>query len=115
MNILFELEHYRIIEVEDPDFTLDELKGDLFDPTSDLCPEKLREAEIDFENQVREEGVYGYVLERWNPEIGCGWEELDSCWGFVGRYGDHEHYIVEEFVDRIQNERRNALVGAVDE
>ena len=41
--------------------------------------------------------MYGYVLERWNPEIGEGWEPVDSCFGFVGRYSlENDHYIVEE-------------------
>jgi len=44
--------------------------------------------------------VYGFVIEKWNPEPGCGWETEDSCFGFFG--SDFEEngmkdYIPEEY------------------
>jgi len=47
--------------------------------------------------------IFGYVLEKWNPEIDKGWEPVDNCFGFVGPYGtDNQHYIVDEFINTIE-------------
>jgi hypothetical protein len=55
--------------------------------------------------------AYGYVLEKWNPEPGKGFEEVDSCFGFVGQYspkdssGLFDHYIVNELKEKaVSNE-----------
>lgn len=43
-------------------------------------------------------GVYGFALEKWNPAVGVGWAEENSCWGFLGEkdLNGNEHYIVAE-------------------
>lgn len=45
------------------------------------------------------------TVEKWNPEIGIGWEHVDSCWGFVGEYRQgvetYDHYIVDELKRQI--------------
>lgn len=97
---------YRIVEREDLYFCMKDLKGDTFNPVHnhDIDPDKLRDEELLFEAEVYREGVYGYVLERWNPEYNKGWEHADSCWGFVGAYDPksdrYNHYIVDELWSR---------------
>lgn len=102
---------FRITEIQDESFDIENLKGDLFNP--DLIKEmgykgtvhELKCDEIEFIELVYREGVYGYVLERWNPEPGIGWEHVDSCWGFIGQYSETEekfkHYIVDELKGQI--------------
>ena len=70
---IFKQAEYRILEVLD------------FDTKIEGNPESVE--------------VYGYVLEKWNGEIDKGWEDVDSCFGFVGEYDEHSnnHSIVEEF------------------
>lgn len=98
---------YRIIEHADEFAELSNLKGDIFNPevNPDIDPERLKEEERHFEELVAREGVYGYVLERWNAEPGTGYEHVDSCWGFVGQYtpteGIFNHYIVDELKAQI--------------
>ena len=92
-------EGFRLLEHYDIDIDMDNLKGDCYSPkvNTNIDPETLKEQEKDFEKEVYREGVFGYTLERWNPETGIGWETVDSCWGFVGRYSlENDHYIVEE-------------------
>lgn len=107
MRIIFETENkeYRIVEELDEYADMDNLKGDCFDFEKSGYTgtrEELAQEERDFEDLVNHEGVYGYVLERWNPEPGKGYEHVDSCYGFVGQYspgdksGKFDHYIVEE-------------------
>lgn len=94
----------RILEVEDDVCSLKDLKGDCFDPdyNPEIDPARLKKEEIEFENLVKSEGVFGYVLERWNPAPGIGWEHVDSIFGFVGRFQrghpKFEHYIVDEYI-----------------
>lgn len=114
-RIIFETEDktYRIIEVLDCDFDIENLKGDLFDPKHVLemhGPEKtieqLKEDERKFERKVDELGVYGYVLEKWDATPGHGYEALDSCWGFIGAFDskvkEFNHYIVDELKGQIK-------------
>lgn len=102
MRVIFEQGNYRIVEHLDADYSLEDLKGDTFNHSyhPGFDAESLREEEIQFEELVAREGVYGYELEQWNPAVGAGWEHVDSCWGFVGQYDPMEetfnHYIVGE-------------------
>lgn len=102
-RVLFTEGPYRIVEIPDETYRLEDLKGDCFNPevNTDIDPKDLRRDELKFERRVNDDGVFGYILERWNPEIGHGWEHIDSCFGFIGSYTegaeDYEHYIVEEF------------------
>lgn len=102
MNIIYETKEYRIVEHEDTNFLMENLKGETFDPkvNDDIDPQQLIEEEQAFEAKVNDEGVYGYILERWSTLQGEGWSEVDSCWGFVGLYSettnDQCHYIVAE-------------------
>jgi hypothetical protein len=105
---------YRILEILDSHADMDSLKGDCFNTkvNSDIDPEKLREEEKHFEEFVEREGVFGYVLEHWNPAVGVGYEHVDSCWGFVGAYTPTEetfnHYIVDELKATATNELKKA-------
>lgn len=100
MKTIYRKGNYRIIEVIDDYFDIEHLKGDSFNPeiNKDIDSEILKKQELDFERKAELEGIYGYELQLWNPEIDCGWEFVDSCWGFVGQYDEtnNPHYIVDE-------------------
>ncbi len=112
MRIIHQSENnaWRIVEHADQDMTFEDHEGDMFNASvnSDIPIEVLareRREEIELCNR---EGFYGYVLERWNPEPGCGWEQVAACWGFVGQYEETEasrfhHYIVDELKAQIQD------------
>lgn len=99
---------YRILEIRDIYYNLDDLKGDCFkpevNPDADLA--QLKKQELAFDRLVENEGVFGYRLEKWLPDVDMGWTSIDSCWGFVGRFDESEekfnHYIVDEFKQRIE-------------
>jgi hypothetical protein len=99
---------FRIIEIPDEYYNLDDAKGDSFCSRTNpnISAEILKEEELKFERLVETEGMFGYVLERWNPEIDVGWEHVDSCWGFVGSYDpkhkDFNHYIIDEMKGKIK-------------
>ncbi len=103
---------FRVVEKLDTCADLENLKGDIYNPKliKEMgykgTAEELRVEEIEFEELVNREGVYGYVLEKWNPMPGKGWEHVDSCWGFVGQFSESDekfnHYIVEELKGQIK-------------
>lgn len=101
---------FRIVEVIDEHFDLDDLKGDVYNPEAnpEIDPAMLKRQEAQFEMEVERQGVYGYVLERWNPDPDKGWEQVESCWGFVGRYSENgydgrfNHEIVKELKELIE-------------
>ena len=96
-KIIFESDTYRIVEIVDKFYDLENLKGDCFNPEAnpDINADSLRADEIAFENLVNDEGVFGYELEKWDGEVGKGWTSIDGCWGFVGSYSEtNDHYIV---------------------
>lgn len=99
---------WRITEDLDSFWTFTDLEGDSFNPqvNPEISPESLKQQQRQFRAQVSTEGVWGYTLEKWNPEVGQGWEHVDSCWGFVGQHNaeTNHHYIVTEFLERIYNE-----------
>lgn len=114
---------YRIVEHVDETFMLEDLKGDSFNPQAnpDIDPKLLRRDEIKFEKQVEQDGIFGYVLELWNAQPGHGYEQVDSCWGFVGEYDKgsetYNHYIVDEMKQTIESapsnfKQNDALVEA---
>lgn len=97
-NIIYQKDNYRIIEFEDLDYNIKDLKGDCYkpenNPSIDLT--KLKHDESEFELKCIEQGVYGYVLEIWRPEVDHGWAHVDSCYGFVGEHEIEKHYIIDE-------------------
>ena len=97
-NTIYRQDEYRILEVIDECSTLEDLKGDCYnaDLNSDICSIQLKNEEVEFESKCYNEGVYGYILEKWNSDIGQGWEHVDSCFGFVGTHAEENHYIVDE-------------------
>lgn len=100
---------YRIIEIADDLYDIDDLCGDMFLPECFTDMNGLTAAQIAekekkiFIERIENEGVFGYILEKWNPEVGQGWEHVDSCFGFVGLHSDENHYIVDEFKRIIKN------------
>lgn len=97
---------FRITEHVDQNADFEDLCGDTYNP--DCHPEIPREQILkelaDFTDLVNREGVYGYVLERWNPEPGKGWEHVDSCWGFVGQYSESEDVFNHDIVDELKSQ-----------
>jgi hypothetical protein len=108
MRVVRDDADFRIIEVPDDAYgTMEDLKGDLFnvDHIGDMYPgmsvDELKQEEREFEAEVEREGVFGYVLQKWNADVGAGWEDVDSCYGFIGAYAEnpntpYHHYIVSE-------------------
>jgi hypothetical protein len=96
-----EFKGWRVVEMPYAGWTLGKLEGDRYDPkvNIDISPKVLEREKLDFKTRVYNEGIWGYALERWNSEIGKGWEHVASCWGFIGRHteGQNEHYIVYEY------------------
>jgi hypothetical protein len=117
MRILKRIGNYQIVEYPDVDFSIENLKGDLFNASlhPNIPAEVLKAEENDFENLVKSEGVFGYSLECWDTRTGEGYEPVDSCWGFVGQYREDDdqfnHSIVKEFEETIL-ERRAKEVDA---
>lgn len=109
MKVIFQKENFRIVEKSDEFYNLDDLKCDVFniEVNKDICPLVLAEKKQFFEKKVSTMGVYGYILEQWNPSVGVGWEHIDSCHGFIGPFDEtnkeQNHYIVEEFIDQIES------------
>jgi hypothetical protein len=110
MRIIYETKDYRITERADEHVSVEDLKGDVFNPkvNPEMDPTQLAAEERAFEELVAREGVYGYALERRCGECGA-WQHVDSCWGFVGAYTPTEdvfnHYIVDELKGQIPNKR----------
>lgn len=103
MKVIHKDGGYRIIEVIDHSYNLEDLKGDCFKPevNHNITRTELLNLEQDFERRVESQGVYGYILEQWIPFVGHGWDHVDSCYGFVGTYNPsipiQDHYIISEF------------------
>jgi len=99
METIYQDGGYRIVERPDLDHEMENLKGDCYslDANPEIDGETLRLQELNFEQKVEIEGVFGYTLETWNGEIDRGWEQIDACWGFVGTNQTENHYIVAEF------------------
>ena len=98
----------RVIEVVDEHYCMADLKGDTYCPTnSHIRPHILQASEEAFERDVSIKGVFGYHLQTWNPSVGKGWQHVDSCYGFIGRYDAklNNHYIVDELLASIKEER----------
>lgn len=103
MTIIYEKGSYRIIELAEFDYSMEDLKGDTYCPriNDDIPTDRLKTEELEFERLVESEGVYGYELQKWDPQVDEGWSHVDSCYGFVGQYSEIEeifnHYIINEF------------------
>ena len=98
---------YRIVEVPDYESNFDDLCGDTFNPfvNTDIDPSILFTEQERFKRSVETDGVFGYILEKWNPSPNIGWEHVNSCFGFVGSYNlgsvENNHYIVAEFIAQV--------------
>lgn len=99
---------FRITQNEDYGSTMDDLKGDMFNP--DLIKEMgytgtvedLKRDEEKFEADVVNNGIWGYALEEFKDG---DWDVIDSCGGFIGEWDPNNekfnHYIVQEMKDVI--------------
>lgn len=106
MKVIYQHKNMRVIEVPDSDFDMPDLKGDCFNPDANkgMDIKQLAYEERVFETKIANQGVWGYILEVWNPEVDTGWTMIESCFGFVGQDKNEQHYIVAEFIERIKEE-----------
>lgn len=74
----------RLLAALDTDFQLEDLKGDTYNRkvNPDVPEERMAREELEFEERVERQGVYGLIGEVRTDET--TWEHVDSCWGFVG-------------------------------
>ncbi len=113
MKVIYQKLNYRIIEVTDEVTTLEDLVGDSYNPDAnpDIDKETLASDFRKFMRRYDSESCYGYVVEQWNPEIGHGWENIESCFGFLGQYQqgaeNYDHYIVQEYKQLIDSQKGN--------
>lgn len=113
MRVIYQKLNYRIIEVLDEVTTFEDLIGDCFCPVTNPEIDKgALESDLrKFKRRWDSESVYGYIVQQWNPEIDCGWEEIEACYGFLGTYDkgaeDYNHDIVEEFKGLIDSQKNN--------
>lgn len=102
-KVLYQVGPFRIVEIPNCDVRLEDLKGDCFNPLANpsINAITLLKEELAFELEVKNEGVFGYTLEVWDPEVGMGWKEIDSCFGFIGPFHaeNNRHYIFDEMKD----------------
>ena len=107
-NVIFEKKDYRIIEIEDYDTNLEDLKGECYalEVNKSVDKDLLKAEESQFETYFYEKGVFGYVLEKWDPSLGKGWSHIDSCFGFIGDYKTEKHYIVDDFKNYIKEQHK---------
>lgn len=105
---IFQSGPYRIIEMLEQCFSLEDLKGDMFKPecNPEIDKTELKRQELAFEGEIELLGVYGYELQYWDSNIDKGWTHVDSCWGFIGQYDansrKYNHYIVDELKSQIK-------------
>jgi hypothetical protein len=101
-RVIYKKGQYRIIELPDHTLTWADAKGDRFNPkfNKDVSKKELKKQELAFEQFIDEHQAYGFMLEYWDPTIGQGWQHVDSCFGFIGKYNPKDsrfnHYIVKE-------------------
>lgn len=100
----------RIVEMPDYCADMDDLKGDCFNPdvNSDINPNRLSREEREFEDKVRQEGVWGYRAEYWN---GMEWIETDSIFGFVSDDfigSNYDDDLIESALDALDECQANA-------
>jgi len=62
------------------DYDSRDWKGDTYKPEChpDLDPDILRKQEKEYEYELEHYGVVLLMLQKWNPEVGQGWEREDS-------------------------------------
>jgi hypothetical protein len=73
----------RLRVIPDEVSSMDDLMGDMFDPSvnDDISPSRLELERRAFEERVSRDGVCGVQAEYWNGEE---WVSTDAVWGFVG-------------------------------
>jgi hypothetical protein len=109
-RIILQQNNYRIVEIPDDRCPINDLLGDAYCPKTnpDIDAKQLEIDKKKMIQRINDDGVFGYVLEKWNPEVDIGWEHIDSCWGFVGQYQEnalnYDHYIVNELKQQIGGE-----------
>ncbi len=85
-QIIWQKADYRIKLMDDSWNILDYLNSDDFNYqyTHEANPETssavLIELKREHIDRITNTGLYGIVLEKWNPEVDKGWEQVDSIW-----------------------------------
>jgi hypothetical protein len=81
---LWEQDLIKIVAVKDRYTTIDDLKGDSYNPAvnPDMSPTQLYDEELNFDYRVGQEGIYGIIgMVKEHGE----WTSIDSIFGFVGK------------------------------
>ncbi len=74
---------FRILQVPDDDFDLDERCRELKTAWAEFHSVKdISQMEQDYRDHVEQNGVWGIVLEKWDTNPDCGYVHIDSIWGF---------------------------------
>ena len=99
MEVIREYMDRRIIKEPDESWIIENLKGDqfIYRENPGIDPAQLRADELAFESRIETEGVWGYLVQRWNPSVGVGWETKDSVWGLVGNDWEGSGYDKDMF------------------
>ena len=81
----------RLSIIYDDFWNMDDLKGDCYNPdvNHDINPNVLKKQEKEFEDRVSSEGCTGLIAEYWD---GTQWQEVYSCFGFVGDDWENSGY-----------------------
>jgi hypothetical protein len=99
--------NYRIIEVEDTTYCVEDLLGDVYCPKAnpDIDIQELKRQEKKERERIAEEGVYGYRLIQLihcDHCKTCQECELDACYGFVGQYSEGDHLYDHDIIDEMK-------------
>lgn len=85
-QVIWRKADHRIKLIDDSWNILDYLNSDDFNYqyTHEANPETssatLIELKREHIDRITNTGLYGIVLEKWNPEVDKGWEQVDSIW-----------------------------------
>ena len=85
-QVIWRKADHRIKLIDDSWNILDYLNSDYFNYqyTHEANPETSSAALIELKREhidrITDTGLYGVVLEKWNPEVDKGWEQVDSIW-----------------------------------
>lgn len=85
-QIIWQKADYRIKLMDGSMMILDYISSDDFnyqythEANPDTPPDELIKLKRAHVKQLIDTGLYGVILEKWNPEIDKGWEHVDGIW-----------------------------------
>lgn len=88
---------YRIVEIRNDEITLEEAKKECIDYDAEgidsMSPKEWRAYEIAFKKRFKELGVFAFVVEKWNPTPGEGYQDIDESNWLIGDHTHHADFI----------------------